>query len=116
MKKKLLSVLLCVSMLTAMITGCGKDQPPGNEGSSEQSSESSAVQEESKEEAEESEEGLKVEAAVVTTSGYEINTDLDLETEVTLDIVGPALFQNENETTDLVSGLVKPGYSVIADR
>lgn len=54
----------------------------------------------------------------VDTSGYQKNTELDLETPVTLDIYGPGLFAavGEDGVTDLTSGIFKPGYSEIITR
>ena len=67
MKRKIVSVLLCVSMCTAMIVGCGQ--------SSSESAEKTEETEETKETEESSDKldlGLDIESVTVATSpGYE---------------------------------------------
>lgn len=115
MKKKLLGILLSVAMVGTLLGGCG-----GSAGGDGNGSQGEAAEAESTPAAEPAEteaaEPVKVESAQVSTGGYQINTGLDLETPVELDITGPGMFQNEEETTNLVTGVTVPGYNVIAER
>ena len=62
-------------------------------------------------------EDYQVDSADLSTSGYQVNTDLDQSAPVTLTIFGPGIFGiGEKGVTDLVSGIYKPGYNEIIAR
>ena len=72
MKKKLLSTLLCVAMVTSLLTGCGSSAGTETTGSSSKSSEAGETTEEG--ETEEAE----VEAEAVTTVGDPNGTHMEM--------------------------------------
>lgn len=106
MKKKV-ATLLCAVLMIATLAGCGSSSANGED----------SIKETGTEEKEEKE-SIKLESADVSEvlDGYQVNTELDQSEEITLDLVGPSIFSSEEETTDLVSGIVKPGYNKIVER
>lgn len=48
--------------------------------------------------------------------GYKPNTELDQSAPITLNVFGPGAFSNAEGSTDLVSGLFRPGYNDIIAR
>ena len=110
--KKTVSILLSVATALAMLTGCGGTAENGT--SAEASVPATAETEEEKAEQVET---LDIETAQVTGVGYQVNTELDQSQEITLDIVGPGLFEyGEDGAADLATGLYRPGYGEIAER
>lgn len=108
MKKKVLGMVLCVALVGTLLSGCG-DSAGGD--SSENMGQDTETEETDTNEANDSG------SVQIETDGYQINTELDLETEITLDIVGPGVLDTGEEgTEDLISGLKKPGYNVLVER
>ena len=102
--KRLVAILLAVTIVF-VLTACGAKTEASPSG---KPAESVAVSETP---------NKNLKTASVTEGGYQINTDLDLNTPVTLDIVGPGLFETGEEgLTDLTSGIFKPGWNVIEAR
>lgn len=110
MRKRMLSILLCLAMTGSMLAGCGSGT------SSDTDSKDAQTVEESEADSTEESQGVSIEVETTDEGGYQVNTELDLTEEVTLDIYGPGTFSEADDTTDLISGLTKPGYNAIIER
>lgn len=103
--KKLLSLFLCTVMLVTVMSACG-----GNS----QAQQASETPIEATSATNVNDQLDKID---ITTGGYQVNTTLDQSKVITLDIVGPGLFEHgEKGETDLVSGIFIPGWDIIEAR
>lgn len=110
-KKKLMALFACVALVAGSLAGCGSAGSEATEQAGATTQETAAAQET----AGGQEEGT---AATGTAEGESAASEVISEETATLKMYGPGLFATVGEegTTDMVTGVKRPGYNVVVER